>query len=195
MKPLNPARRLFSPGNILLILVVSAVISFLSNGNLVKLSAQRKLAQEFKIIHEGDQEEAAVIPAGWKAVATQNSVEKKYEKNTKATVKPTIVLIISSLEKREPKEYLQTLIAGTKATLPTLIIEADDSSEADGLYTRIITGYYYSGNQRIDIRQQISVQDNSVYTITVSTDPVETKILEKEILRIFNILHNTYITR
>ena len=195
MKPLNSARRLFSPGNILLILVVSAVISFFSNGNLVKLSAQKKLAQELKIIHEGDQEEAAVLPTGWKEVATQNSIEKKYEKNTKATVKPTIVLLVSSLEKRDPKVYLQNLIEGTKATLPTLIIEADDSSETDGLYTRIIVGYYYSGSQRIDIRQQISVQDNSVYTITASTDPKESATLEKDVLRIFNIIHNTYIAR
>jgi len=52
-----------------------------------------------------------------------------------------------------------------------------------------------TGDQLVDIRQQISVQDNSVFTITASTDPTETKTLEKEILRIFNILHNTYITR
>jgi len=172
-------RNFFFARNILVALVLVAIVSF-SQGSIFEKTVQQR---------------SPYLPIGWKDITPKKVAAKKYAKKSSANIKPTVVLIVSEKNNKDPKQYVTELIKGTKSVIPSLEITSDNSSEIEGLYTRIIVGTYMTGDQLVDIRQQISVQDNSVFTITASTDPTETKTLEKEILRIFNILHNTYITR
>jgi hypothetical protein len=62
----------------------------------------------------------------------------------------------------------------------------------NGYYVRDMTGYYYSGQDKVDIRQQIYKKDSNVYTITASYDDINLPS-DTELNAVFDSLSSSYL--
>lgn len=193
----KPKRLAWKKRDILISLAVVLILVFLAirAGILPGREKLEKLTQyKLEIEKPTPIVEEFKVPQGWKRVEKDGEkVELKLEKETKAKIKPIIVLIKSETKETDFASYVDKLIKGAKSALPSLRINSDEEVEKQAYYGRGLTGYYYKGYNRVDIKQTIYIKDNQVYTITASTDPAETEALKDEIESIFDSIFNFYI--
>ncbi len=162
---------------ILLFLVACAYIYKWTTGDT-------KSSQKVRVEKENTQ-----IPKGWtKVEGTSDQV--KYEKKIEDGIKPTVVLIQSESTITSPAEYTDKLIAGTRSAIPSLVLEDDNTSTEGSYFKRMISGYYYSGNDQIYIKQTLLINGNRVKTITASYN-APSEELDKEIDQLFKYLITT----
>lgn len=106
-------------------------------------------------------------PEGWFEIDDEGVV-LKVQKDNEAEVVPTVVLVSSAAEIEDPAKYLDSLVQGAKRAISSLVIETESSQEAGGFYIRELSGYYFSGSDKVGIKQRVFVKDNNVYTLTAS---------------------------
>jgi len=109
------------------------------------------------------------LPEGW-SISSQDSPDfsLKLEKKAKdSLLRPTIVLIESEAEFENEQDYVDSLIAGAKRTIPSLKLNSE-KKEANGFAAWNLSGFYYTGGDRIEIIQRLYLKDNKVYSLTAS---------------------------
>lgn len=132
--------------------------------------------------------EESGLPNGWSYSSDTDGVEIKLEKQSDQTVKPGIVLIKSDLPQNiTPKNYVDKLINGAKATLTSFRVVQNIETDGFGYYLRSLQGNYLISQQQINLLQRIYVIDGQVFTLNASYLPSETNI-ETEIEQIFDSL-------
>lgn len=134
------------------------------------------------------------LPKDWTVSenAVTGNVKVKLEKKVQSGRTPTVVLITSTSSVNDNKKYIDSLIAGAYSALPSLVINKNEEKNVNGYYMRDITGYYYSGAEKVNIRQQIYKKDDKVFTLTASYDDLN-MITDDELTQVFNSLYSSYL--
>jgi lipopolysaccharide export LptBFGC system permease protein LptF len=109
-------------------------------------------------------------------------------------VQTRTVLLKSETENENFAGYVDRLIRGAQQTLPSL--EYDEQSEietVDDWQKKELAGFYFSGGDRVNIKQDIYYQDGQVVTITASYGEENKDDIQSELNDIFDFLTETYL--
>jgi hypothetical protein len=137
-------------------------------------------------LSENNSVESLSLPAGWQVISSTDQVYK-LEKSGDYQIKPLIVTSATSLPATVSGQvYIDQLIAGAKSTLPGLKYSVNSKESPDNLITRRLVGSYNSGKNKINVFQRITIQGETVTTLTASC--VADSCTEVEILPIFDTL-------
>lgn len=132
-------------------------------------------------------------PDDWFEIEDEDAVFKA-QKDIEAEVLPTVVLVTSTAEIENPATYLDSLIQGAKRAISSLVIETESSQEIDNFYMRELSGYYFSGSDKVGIKQRVFVKGDNVHTLTASfLYADDTEPLAQEIEEIFSQVYELKI--
>lgn len=132
-------------------------------------------------------------PDDWLEIEDEDAVFKA-QKDIEAEVLPTVVLVTSTAEIENPATYLDSLIQGAKRAISSLVIETESSQEIDNFYMRELSGYYFSGSDKVGIKQRVFVKGDNVHTLTASfLYADDTEPLAQEIEEIFSQVYELKI--
>lgn len=109
------------------------------------------------------------LPTGWQLIEDKTpGVLAKLEKTSEEKIKPTMTVVSAVTGETDSKAYVDKLLKGARSAIPSLTLISDESKDKDGYYLRQWEGFYFSGSDRINLRQQVLVKDGHVYTLTVA---------------------------
>jgi hypothetical protein len=132
-------------------------------------------------------------PDDWLEIEDEDVVFKA-QKDIEAEVLPTVVLVTSTAEIENPATYLDSLVQGAKRAISSLVIETESSQEIDNFYMRELSGYYFSGSDKVGIKQRVFVKGDNVHTLTASfLYADDTEPLAQEIEEIFSQVYELKI--
>ena len=132
-------------------------------------------------------------PEGWLEIGDEDVIFKA-QKDIEAEVVPTIVLVSSTAEIENPTEYLDSLVRGAKRAISSLVIETESSQEINNFYIRELSGYYFSGSDKVGIKQRVFIKGDSIHTLTASfLYADDTEELAQEIEEIFSQIYELKI--
>lgn len=112
------------------------------------------------------------LPSQWKWDRIDNEGENigKLIKQNSDTVQPTVLVIKSTTNEKDPKSYIDSLVEGLKQTVAVNVLK--DTEKKDGKsYRRSLQMQYTNGNDTIAVVQVISVNGKTVRTVTASYNP------------------------
>jgi hypothetical protein len=108
------------------------------------------------------------LSADWKTIS-QNETSVKLEKDTATGLKPVVVFKqTSSKDALTPSKYVDSIKAGAKATLPSLVYQTDKRNSLESGYSALLTGYYLNQGKKVFIDQRVYIQSETVSTFTGS---------------------------
>lgn len=171
--------------SVLLLIVVVGVILFLASNAADEIT-------EIPTPSPALVEEIS-YPDDWLEIEDEDAVFKA-QKDIEAEVLPTVVLVTSTAEIENPATYLDSLVQGAKRAISSLVIETESSQEIDNFYMRELSGYYFSGSDKVGIKQRVFVKGDNVHTLTASflyADDAEP--LAQEIEEIFSQVYELKI--
>ena len=144
----------------------------------------------------GPEKSTISLPQGW-AISAEDQIDfdLKIEKRAEdGLIRPVIVLIESEAEFENDQEYVDSLIAGAKRTIPSLNLDFE-KSEASGFSVWDLSGFYYTGGDKISLVQRLYLKDSQVFALTGSfLEDGETKIQE-QVFDIFDQVFESYIKK
>ena len=171
--------------SVLLLIVVVGVILFLASNAADEIT-------EIPIPSPALVEEIS-YPDDWLEIEDEDAVFKA-RKDIEAEVLPTVVLVTSTAEIENPATYLDSLVQGAKRAISSLVIETESSQEIDNFYMRELSGYYFSGSDKVGIKQRVFVKGDNVHTLTASfLYADDTEPLAQEIEEIFSQVYELKI--
>jgi len=171
--------------SVLLLIVVVGVILFLASNAADEIT-------EIPTPSPALVEEIS-YPVGWLEIEDEDAVFKA-RKDIEAEVLPTVVLVTSTAEIENPATYLDSLVQGAKRAISSLVIETESSQEIDNFYMRELSGYYFSGSDKVGIKQRVFVKGDNVHTLTASfLYADDTEPLAQEIEEIFSQVYELKI--
>lgn len=171
--------------SVLLLIVVVGVILFLASNAADEIT-------EIPTPSPALVEEIS-YPDDWLEIEDEDVVFKA-QKDIEAEVLPTVVLVTSTAEIENPATYLDSLVQGAKRAISSLVIETESSQEIDNFYMRELSGYYFSGSDKVGIKQRVFVKGDNVHTLTASfLYADDTEPLAQEIEEIFSQVYELKI--
>lgn len=171
--------------SVLLLIVVVGVILFLASNAADEIT-------EIPTPSPALVEEIS-YPDDWLEIEDEDAVFKA-QKDIEAEVLPTVVLVTSTAEIENPATYLDSLVQGAKRAISSLVIETESSQEIDNFYMRELSGYYFSGSDKVGIKQRVFVKGDNVHTLTASfLYADDTELLAQEIEEIFSQVYELKI--
>lgn len=171
--------------SVLLLIVVVGVILFLASNAADEIT-------EIPTPSPALVEEIS-YPDDWLEIEDEDAVFKA-RKDIEAEVLPTVVLVTSTAEIENPATYLDSLVQGAKRAISSLVIETESSQEIDNFYMRELSGYYFSGSDKVGIKQRVFVKGDNVHTLTASfLYADDTEPLAQEIEEIFSQVYELKI--
>lgn len=171
--------------SVLLLIVVVGVILFLASNAADEIT-------EIPTPSPALVEEIS-YPDDWLEIEDEDAVFKA-QKDIEAEVLPTVVLVTSTAEIENPATYLDSLVQGAKRAISSLVIETESSQEIDNFYMRELSGYYFSGSDKVGIKQRVFVKGDNVHTLTASfLYADDTEPLAQEIEEIFSQVYELKI--
>lgn len=163
-------------------LIAAGIIGFILIGGGLYLQKlfDRNPPAETKI-----EQSTLTLPDGWKKAESSQNYLVKVEKNDQK-YKPQVVMSVNLFDDKDIAKYTDKLIRGVKVTLPRLKYLSDKTNNIDGNYERLLTGYYYNKNTKINLIQKLIAQENNLYVLTASyTDETSNS---EDISKIFDVL-------
>jgi hypothetical protein len=165
---------------------VIAVIIVIALAIAIFLFIRRSPKTTLTPLSENNSVETLSLPAGWQVISSADKAYK-LEKSGDYQIKPLIVTSVTSLPAIVSGQvYIDQLIAGAKSTLPGLKYTVNSKENPDSLIARRLVGSYNSGKNKINVYQRITIQGETVTTLTASC--VDDSCTEVEILPIFDTL-------
>jgi hypothetical protein len=138
------------------------------------------------VLENNNSAEALQLPSGWQVLSSSDKTYK-LEKSGDYQIKPQIVTSITSLPATQSgQNYIDLLISGAKSTLPGLKYSVNSKESSDNLITRKLVGSYYSGKNKVNVYQRITIQGETITTLTASC--IADSCSEAEVKPIFDTL-------
>jgi hypothetical protein len=153
---------------ILVITIILAVLSLTA----FRYFSSRRSPQSSLLPFPPASSQISGLPEGWQEETSPGNMIKLVKQSGSDSIKPTIVLIKSKREgSLDYRTYVNRLLSGAKSAIPSLKIIQNETLSDTSPYTRFLKGSYLNNRQQINILQQITIQDDKVFTLTASYLP------------------------